>query len=155
MYSVSFAKHTLECSVIVFGVRGKPFGGEERRRVQELYVGLDSNLLEVINVGLITCVEVGLVRQVHTLFVRSAQQVVHELQVQEEVEGVRQEVSDAKGESKVEEKCTLHEHVDDTNDKHKTHDLSHNECAQDVTKCADKREETGQCALTLRHCGSQ
>ena len=31
-------------------------------------------------------------RQVHTLFVRSAQQVVHELQVQEEVEGVRQEV---------------------------------------------------------------
>ena len=104
---------------------------------------------------LLNCVEVGLVRQVHTLFVRSAQQVVHELQVQEEVEGVRQEVREVKGGSKVEEKRTLHEHVDDMNDKHKAHDLSHGECAQDVTKCADKREETGQCALTLRHFGSQ
>ena len=43
------------------------------------------------------CAEVGLVRQVHTLFVRSAQQVVHELQVEEEVEGVRQEVREVKG----------------------------------------------------------
>ena len=68
------------------------FVGEERQRVQELCVGLDSSLLEVVGVGLITCAEVGLVRQVHTLFVRSAQQVVHELQVREEVEGVRQEV---------------------------------------------------------------
>ena len=91
MYSVSFAKHTLECNVIVLGV--KPFVGEERRRVQELCVGLDSNLLEVVGVGLITCAEVGLV---HTLFVRSAQQVVHELQVQEEVEGVRLEVREVK-----------------------------------------------------------
>ena len=51
------------------------------------------------------CVEVELVRQVHTLFVRSAQVkvVVFELQVREEVEGVRQEVREVKGESKVEE----------------------------------------------------
>ena len=49
------------------------------------------------------CAEVGLVRQVHTLFVRSAQQVVYEFQVREEVEGVRQEVREVKGESKVEE----------------------------------------------------
>ena len=56
LYSVSFAKHTLEYSVIVVGVRGKPFVGEERRRVQELCVGLDRSLLEVEAVGLITCV---------------------------------------------------------------------------------------------------
>ena len=57
------------------------------------------------------CTEVGVVRQVHTLFVRSAQQVVHELQVREEVEGVRQEVREVKGESKVEESRSLHEHM--------------------------------------------
>ena len=111
MYSVSFAKHTLECRVIVFGVRGKTNVGEKWRRVQELCVRLDSSLLEVVGVGLITCAEVGLVRQVHTLFVRSAQQVVYELQVREEVEGVRQEVREVKGESKVEESRSLHEHM--------------------------------------------
>ena len=46
--------------------------------------------------------EVGLVKRVHTLFGRNAQQVVCELQVREEVEGVRQEVREVKGESKVE-----------------------------------------------------
>ena len=108
MYSVSIAKHTLECSVIEVGVRGKPFVGEERRRVQELYVGLGSSLLEVVGVGLITCVGERLVRQVHTHFVRSAQEVVHERQVQEEVERMRQEVREVKGESKVEERRSLH-----------------------------------------------
>ena len=53
----------------------------------------------------VLCVEVELVRQVRTLFVRSAQQVVvFELQVREEVEGVRQEVREVKGESKVGER---------------------------------------------------
>ena len=99
MYSVSFAKHTLECSVIVVGVRRRDFVGEERRRVQELHVGLDCGLVEVVGVGLITCGEEELVRQVHTLFGRSAQ-VVYELQVQEEVEGVQQEVRKVKRESK-------------------------------------------------------
>ena len=111
VYSVNFAKHTLECSATAFGVRGKTCVGEERRRVQELCVGLDSSLLEVVSVGLIACAEVGLVSQVHTLFVRSAQQVVHELQVQEEVEGVRQEVREVKRESKVEESRSRHEHM--------------------------------------------
>ena len=79
-----------------------------------------------------TCAEVELVRQVHTLFVRSAQQVVvFELQVREEVEGVRQEVREVTRESKVEERRSLHEHVDDMDDQHKTHDLSHGECARD------------------------
>ena len=45
------------------------------------------------------CVGVGLVKRVHTLFGRSAQ-VVYELQVGEEVEGVRQEVREVKGEEK-------------------------------------------------------
>ena len=111
MYSVSFTKHTLECSVIVVGIREKPFVGEERRRVQELCVGLDGSLLEVVGLGLITCAEVELVRQVHPLFVRSVQQVVHELQVREEVEGVRQEVREVKGESKVEKSRSLHERM--------------------------------------------
>ena len=102
MYSVSFTKHTLESSVIVFGVRGKTSAGEERRRDQELRAGLDRSLLEVVGVGLITCVEVGLVKRVHTLSGRNAQQVVYELQVREEVEGVRQEVREVKGEIKVE-----------------------------------------------------
>ena len=58
------------------------------------------------------CVEVELVRQVHTLVVRSAQvKVVFELQVPEEVEGVRQEVREVEGDSKVEECRSLHEHV--------------------------------------------
>ena len=87
---------------------GKPVG-EERRRVQELCGGLDSSLLEVVGVELITCAKVGLVRQVHTLFVRSAQQVAHELQVREDVEG--QEVREVKGVSKVEESRSLHEHM--------------------------------------------
>ena len=82
-------------------VLGKPFVGEERQRVQELCVGLDRSLLEVVSVGLMTCGEVELVRQVHTFFWRSAQQiVVFELQVREEVEGVRQEVREVNGEKK-------------------------------------------------------
>ena len=130
MYSVSFAKHTLECSVIVVGVRGKPLVGEEQRRVQELRVGVDRSLLEVVGAGLIPCGEVELVRQVHTLSLGGVRsKVVHELQVREEVEGARQEVRGVKRESKVEESRSLHEHVDDMDDKHKTHDLSHGKCA--------------------------
>ena len=45
------------------------------------------------------CVGVGLVHGVHTLFGRNAR-VVYELQVDEEVEGVRQEVREVKGEEK-------------------------------------------------------
>ena len=55
----------------------------------------------LISTPYLPCGEEELVRQVHTLFVRSAQQVVvYELQVQEEVEGVRQEVREVKRESK-------------------------------------------------------
>ena len=110
MCSVCLVKHILECSVIVVGVRRRDFVGEERRRVQELRVGLDYRLLEVVGVGLITCGEEDLVRQVDTLFVRSAQQVeVYELQVQEEVEGVRREVREIEREEQSEEKRS-HEH---------------------------------------------
>ena len=56
--------------------------------------------------------------------------------MREEVEGVRQEVREVKGESKAEERRSFHERVDDMDDKHKTHDLSHGECARDdVTMC--------------------
>ena len=97
MYSLSFTKHTLECGVIVLGVLGKPFVGEERRRGQELNAGPDRRLLEVVGVGLITCEGVGLINGGHTLFGWNAQ-VVYELQVGEEVEGVRQEVREEKDE---------------------------------------------------------
>ena len=65
-------------------------------------MGLDRSLLEVVGVRLATCVEVGLVNGGRTLFGRNAQQVVYELQVREEVEGVRQEVREVEGEIKVE-----------------------------------------------------
>ena len=96
MYSVSFTQHILECGVIVLGVLGKPLLGAERRRGQELCIGLDGSLLEVVGVGLITCEGVGLVNGGHTLFGRTAQ-VLHELQG-ELVEGVRQEVREVKDE---------------------------------------------------------
>ena len=57
-------EHILECSVIVFGVCGKNCVGEERRRGQEICVGLDVSLLEVVGVGLITCEGVGFVCRV-------------------------------------------------------------------------------------------
>ena len=107
---MSFTKHTLECSVIVLGVLGKKFVGEERRRGQELCAGLDRSHFEVVGVGLITCVGVGLVNGGHTLFGRNAQ-VVYELQVGEEVEGVRQEVREVKGEEKGEIKVEGEPHT--------------------------------------------
>ena len=104
MYSVCFAKHILECGVIVLYVLEDPLLGELRERGQGLCVGLDVSLLEVVGVGLKTFEGVGLVNGGHTLFGRSAQ-VLYELQG-EEVERVRQEVREVKdeenGEVKVE-----------------------------------------------------
>ena len=64
---------------------------------------LDGSLLEVVGVGLITCVGVGLVKRVHTLFGRNAQ-AVYELQVGEEV---RQEVREVKGEEREREEIKV------------------------------------------------
>ena len=62
------------------------------------------------------CGEEELVRQVHTLFGRSAQ-VLYELQVQEKVEGVRQEVRESKkGEQGEEKRSHEHGHVDGMKD---------------------------------------
>ena len=91
---MSFTQHILECGVIVLGVLGKPLLGEERRRGQELCVGLDVSLLEVVGVGLITCEGVGLVNGGHTLFGG-----VHRFATNlKEVEEVRQEVREVKDE---------------------------------------------------------
>ena len=64
------------------------------------------------------CGEEELVRQVRTLFVRSEQQVVvDDLQVQEEVEGVRQEVREGKkGEQGEEKRSHEHGHEDGVKD---------------------------------------
>ena len=77
--------HVFECSVIVVVVRERDFVGEERRRVQELHVGLDSGLVEIVALGLITCGKRELVGGVQTL-VCGVVQVYHELQVVEEGE---------------------------------------------------------------------
>ena len=111
MYSVSFTQHILECGVIVLGVLGKPLLGE-RRVGQELFVGLDVSLLEVVAVGLITCEGVGLVKRVHTLLGG-----VHRFATNlKEVEEVRQEVREMKDDEKGEistsrENRTHHEHM--------------------------------------------
>ena len=78
-------EHVFECSAIVIGVRRRDFVGEERRHVQELHVGLDYGLVEVMGLGLITCGEGELVSGVHTL-VGGVVQVYHRLQVLEEEE---------------------------------------------------------------------
>ena len=115
MCSVSFTKHTLECGVIVLGVLGKPLLGEPRGG-QELCVGLDGSLLDVVGVGLVTCEGVGLVKRVHTHVGRSAQ-VVYELQVLEEEEKVREEVQEIERESQGEEKRSdNHDHLDGVKD---------------------------------------
>ena len=62
-----------------------------------------------------SCGEEELVSGVHTLFGRSAQ-VLHELQVQEEKEGVREEVQEIEGESSEEKRSHEHDHVDGVND---------------------------------------
>ena len=92
----------LECSVIVVGVRSRGFVGEERRRVQELHVGLDCGLVEVMGLRLITCGEVELVSGVHTL-VAGVVQVYHRLQVVEEEEKGRKVEQEVERESQDEE----------------------------------------------------
>ena len=97
MYSMCFAKHILECGVIVLHVLEEPLLGELWVG-QGLCVGLDVSLLEVVGVGLITCEGVGLVKRVHTLFRRSAQlaTALKEVEeVQEEVQKVKDEREDA------------------------------------------------------------
>ena len=81
-------EHVFECSVIVVWVRRRDFVGEERRRVQELHVGLNCGLVEVMGLGLITCAEEGLVGGVHTL-IAGVVQVYHRLHVVEEEEKER------------------------------------------------------------------
>ena len=61
------------------------------------------------------CGEEELVRQVHALFGRNAQ-VLYELQVQEEMEGVRQEVREEEEEQGEEKRSHEHEHVNGMKD---------------------------------------
>ena len=61
-----FAKHILECGVIVLHVLEEPLLGE-LWVFQELSIRLDISLLEVVGLGLITCEEVRVVKEVHLL----------------------------------------------------------------------------------------
>ena len=66
MYSVCFAKHILECGVIVIHILEEPLLGELLLS-QGLCVGLDISLHEVVVLGLLTYVGVGFVRRPHLL----------------------------------------------------------------------------------------
>ena len=66
MYSVCFVKHILERGVNVIDIHEEPLLGELLVG-QGLCVGLDVSLLEVVGVGLITCVGEGLVSWPHLL----------------------------------------------------------------------------------------
>ena len=114
MYSVCFAKHILECSVIVLYVLEEALLGELRVG-QGLCVGLDISLLEVVVIGLITCGEVGVVNRVHTLFGgvhRLATALKEVEEVQEGMQEIKDEWEDQEDEGngglKVEEKRSSH-----------------------------------------------
>ena len=102
-------EHILECRVVVVRVRSRGRVGEERRRVQKL--------VEVMDLGLITCGEVEDVVGVLTSVVGGVVQVFHELlvelrlllvaEVEEGEEEDRQEEGEEiKGGSQVEETTT-------------------------------------------------
>ena len=90
MYSVCFAKHILECGVVVLHVLEEQLLGELWVG-QGLCVGLDVSLLVVIGVRLITCDDVGVVKTVH-LFSGEVRRVATALKVVEEVQEEVQEV---------------------------------------------------------------
>ena len=102
-------EHVFECSVIVVWIRRRDLVGAERWRVQELHVGLDCGLVEVVGFGLTTCGEGELVSRVHTL-VAGVVQVKETLHVVEEEEKGRKVVQAIERESQVEEN---HSHRDD------------------------------------------
>ena len=110
-------EHVLECSVVVVRVRSRGRVGEEHRRVQELHVGLDCGLVEVMGLGLITCEEEEVVKGFHTL-IAGVVQVYHRLHVVEEEEKgrkVEQEVDNTH----------VDDHVDEVNG---ANILSHGAC---------------------------
>ena len=109
--------------VIVVWVRRRDFVGEERRRVQELHVGLDCGLVEVMGLGLKTCGEEEFVRGVHTL-VAGVVQVYQRLHVVEEEEKGRKVEQEVEREDQVQETA----HMDDHGDGMKDSNLSHGEC---------------------------
>ena len=104
-------EHAFECSVIVVGVRRRGFVGEERRRVQELHAGLDYGLVEVMGLGLITCVDEELVSRVHTLLGGVAQ-VYHRLHVGEEEEKGRKVEQEVERENQGEENGQMTMHME-------------------------------------------
>ena len=101
MYSVCIEKHILECGVIVLYVVEEPLLGELWVG-QGLCVGLDVSLLEVLNIGLITCEEEGVVKRVH-LPPCEVRSVAKALKVVEEVQEEVQEFKDEWKDEEVEE----------------------------------------------------
>ena len=119
-------EHILECRVVVVRVRSRGRVGEERRRVQELHVGLDCGLVEVMGLGLITCGEGEDVVGVHTLL-SGVVQVCHcfgEEEEKEEEQGRQEEKEVKRRRSKRRDRTREHGYGDGTNGEN----LSHGAC---------------------------
>ena len=93
MYSVCVMKHLLERGVIVIHILEEPLL-RELWLGQGLCEGLDISLHEVVVLGLITCVEVGLVVVRPHLLFGGIRSVTTALKVVEEVQQGLQEIED-------------------------------------------------------------
>ena len=133
-----------ECRVIVVGVRRRDFVGEERRRVQELHVGLDCGLVEVVGPWAHNLWRGELVGGVHTL-VGGVVQVYHVLLELEEEDKGREEVQEIERERSGARRDA---HEDDHGWRWKdSNNLSHGACASDERQ---HYEQTRLCAQTRR-----
>ena len=92
MFSVCVMKHLLERGVIVIHILEEPLL-RELWLGQGLCEGLDTSLLEVVGVGLITCAEVGFVRRPHLLVggVHSVTTILVEVEGQQELLEIKDE----------------------------------------------------------------
>ena len=86
-------KHLLERGVIVLHVLEEPLFGELWVG-QGLCVGLDVSLLEVVDIGLITCEEVGVVKRESIHLSGEVRRLATALKVVEEVQEEVQEIKD-------------------------------------------------------------
>ena len=92
MFSVCVMKHLLERGVIVIHILEEPLLGELLLG-QGLCEGLDTSLLEVMVLGLITCAGVGIVRRPHLLVggVHSVTSILVEVEGQQELREIEGE----------------------------------------------------------------
>ena len=148
MYSVCFAKHILQCGVIVLRVLEKLLLGELWVG-QGLCVGLDVSLLEVVGVGLMTCEEAGVAKRVHALLGGVHRLATALKEEQEEVQEVKDEWEDEEVEGNGGLKVEGEPHTSCVDEMTCATPLSHAvQCViHDDTNLTNKQEN---CALTCQ-----